>query len=99
MAGDDQAVDNARMSSRPLTQGILDPGQIHLHDAGAEELLKPAQRHRLRNIAATPEGTERLGNHEIGHDHLLTDDQRALDPATSNFRLRAWLADERAKHD
>ena len=50
MAGDDQAVDNARMSSRPLPQGFCGPDRIHLHDAGAEEILKPAQRRRLRNI-------------------------------------------------
>ena len=99
MAGDDQAVDKARMSSRPLAQGFRGSDGIHLYDAGAEELLKPIQRYRLRNIVMMPEGMERLGNHEIGHDHLLTGDQRALDPATSDFRLRAWLADEQAKHD
>jgi hypothetical protein len=46
-----------------------------------------------------PEGMERLGNHEIGHDHFLPGDERALDPAPGDFRLRAWLADEQAKHD
>jgi len=54
MAGDDQAVDNARMSSRPLPQGFRGPYGIHLYDAGAEEILKPAQRHRLRNIVMIP---------------------------------------------
>jgi len=32
---------------------------------------------------------ERLGNHEIGHDYLFTSDQRTLDPATGDVRLRA----------
>ncbi|HUG38417.1 MAG TPA: hypothetical protein VML54_15775, partial [Candidatus Limnocylindrales bacterium] len=55
MAGDDQVVDNARMSSRPLPQGFGGLERIHLYDAGAEELLKPAQRHGLRNIVVMPE--------------------------------------------
>ncbi len=99
MAGDDQVVDDARMSSRPPPQGFRGPDRIHLHDAGSEELVKPAQRHRVRNLVVMSEGMERLGNHEISHDHLLADDQRAFDPATGDFRLRAWLADEQAKHD
>ena len=56
MAGDDQAVDSARMSSCPLPQGFRGYDRIHLNDPGAEELLKPAQRHRLRNIVVMPEG-------------------------------------------
>ena len=84
MAGDDQAVDNAGMSPRPLPQGFRGPDRIHLYGAGAEELLKPAQCHRLRNLIVVPEGMERLGNNEIGHEHVLTADQRALDPATGN---------------
>jgi len=62
MASDDQTVDNARMSSRPLPQGFRGPERIHVYDAGAEERLKPAQRHCLRNIVVMPEGVERLRN-------------------------------------
>ncbi len=99
MARDDQAVDNARMSSRSLPQGFRGSERIYLDDTGAEECLEPAQRHGLRNIVVMPEGMERLGDHEIGHDHFLPGDQRPLDPATGDFRLRARLADEQAKHD
>ena len=99
MACDDQTIDNARMSSRPLPQGFRGPYRIHLYDAGAEELLKPAQRHRLRNVVMMPEGMEHFGNHEIGHDHLLTGDQRALDPPTGGLQLQPRLTDQQAKHD
>ena len=99
MAGDDQAIDDTRMASRPLPQGFLGPERIHVYDAGAEECRKPAQRSRLRDIVIMPKGMKRLGTHEIGHDHLLTGDQRALDPATGDSRLRARFTDEHARHD
>jgi hypothetical protein len=99
MAGDDQPIDNARSSSRPVPQDFCGPDWIHLDNPGVEERLKPVQRRRLRNIVMMLKGMERLGDHEIGHDHPLPSDQRALDPASSNFRLGAWFADEQPKHD
>jgi hypothetical protein len=53
----------------------------------------------MRNIVVMLESVECLGNHEIGHDHLLAPDQRALDPAAGDFRQRPRLADEQAKDD
>jgi hypothetical protein len=98
IAGDDEAVYNACMSPRPLPQGFPGTGRIQVYDVGAEELLKPAQRHRLRNTVMMPEGVKRLGDHDIGHDHLLSDGQRAFDPPTGDLHLQAWLTDQQAKY-
>ena len=96
MAGDDEAVHNARLSPRPRAQGFPGGGGIHVYGAGAEELPKPAQRHRLRNTVVVPEGVKCLGDHQIGDDHHFTDDQRAFDSATRDLRLHARLADQQA---
>ena len=99
MTGDDQAIDNARTSSPPFPQGFRSADRVNVENAGAEDCLKPAQRGRLRNIVVMPKCMERLSNHKIGHDDLLTSDQRALDPAAGDFRLCAWFTDEQTKYD
>lgn len=87
MAGDDQPIHDACLSPRPWPQRFPGTGWIHVDDVGAEELPKPSQHHRLRNTVVMPEGVKRLGDHQIGHDHLFTGDQRALDPPTRDLRL------------
>ena len=98
MASDDQPVHDACLASRPWPQGFLSTGGIYADDVGGEELPEPSQRHRLRNTVVMPESVKRLGNHQIGHDHLFTGDQRALDPPTRDLHLQAWLTDQQAEH-
>ena len=98
MAGDDEPIHDACLSPRSWPQGFPSTGRIHVDDAGAEELPEPSQRHRLRNTVVMPEGVKRLGDHQIGHDHLFTDDQRAFDPPTRDLHLHAWLTDQQAEN-
>ena len=74
------------------------PAGSSVYDVGAEELPKPPQCHGFWDTIVMPEGVERLGDHQIGHDHLLPSDQRAFDPPTGGLHLQSWLTDEQAKH-
>jgi len=99
MAGDDQAVHEARASPRPLPQGLRSAGRVQPHDTGPEEFLKRAHRQPLRNTVVMPQGVKRLDNHEIGDNHILTKAHRTLDPPTGGLQLQPRLTDQQAKHD
>ena len=98
MAGDDEPVHDASPSRRSLPEGFPSAGRIHMYNVGAEKLPKPSQRHRLWNTVVMPEGMKRLGDHQIGHNHLLAGNQRAFDSPTRDLRLRARLTDQQAEH-
>ena len=93
MAGDNEPIHEACLSPRSWPQGFPNAGRIHVCDAGAEEVPEPSQGHRLRDAVVMPESVKRLGDHQIGDDHLFTDDERAFDPPPCDFHLHAWLTD------
>jgi len=99
MAGHDESVHGACLPFRSWAQGFGSTGGIHVYHVRAEKVPKAPQRDRLRNAVVMPESVKRLGDHEIRHDHLFTDEQRAFDPPARDLRLRVWLPDQQAEHD
>ena len=98
MAGHDETINDACITPRLLTKGLGSIHRFDVDDSGAKELAKLAQRDRLRNAVVMSEGVERLGDHQVRHDHRFTGDQRTFDAPPGELSLRARLTNQQPKH-